>query len=227
MNIEKVVIGNATLYFGDCCDVIPILDKVDAIVTDMPYGVLLGEVDNGQAREKNQISYSSFSDTPEYLDDVAIPALTMALEKADCGLVFTGNRNVGKYPTPAEIGCWYVPAAMSRGKWGFVACNIILYYGKSPRAGRGDFANSFSMQTTSEKNGHPCPKPIKVMRWCVNKVTTEKDKIVLDPFMGSGTTGVACMEQQRKFIGIEIEREYFDVACKRIEQAQQQLHLGL
>ena len=223
--MKPVIIGNATLYLGDCREILPTLPKVDAVITDMPYGVLLGEVSNGQAREKDQQCYSTFSDTPEYLIDVCIPALTVAINGAKCAAVFCGNRNVGLYPQVSEIGCWYVPAATSRGRWGFNTSNIILYYGPSPRAGIGDFANSFSMQAASEKNGHPCPKPIAVMKWLVNKTTIAADSTILDPFMGSGTTGVAAMQLGRKFIGIEIEPKYFDIACERVENAQRQQKL--
>jgi site-specific DNA-methyltransferase (adenine-specific)/modification methylase len=67
---------------------------------------------------------------------------------------------------------------------------------------------------------HPTQKPLCLMRFCVDQL---KDAVViLDPFMGSGTTGVACMQLGRKFIGIEIERKYFDIACERIENAQRQ-----
>ena len=68
---------------------------------------------------------------------------------------------------------------------------------------------------------HPTQKPIALMQWCVEKTTGT----VLDPFMGSGTTGVACANLGRKFIGIEIEPKYFDIACRRIEQAYKQPRL--
>ncbi len=79
--------------------------------------------------------------------------------------------------------------------------------------------------TNAERVGHPTQKPVRVMQESI--LQADCPEIVLDPFMGSGTTGVACMNMSRNFIGIEINSEYFDLACKRIEQAQQQLHLGL
>jgi DNA modification methylase len=75
----------------------------------------------------------------------------------------------------------------------------------------------------AERVGHPTQKPLKVMEWCLTFVPGTCQ--ILDPFMGSGTTGVACMNLGRKFIGIEIERKYFDIACERIEQAQRQRRL--
>jgi DNA modification methylase len=77
---------------------------------------------------------------------------------------------------------------------------------------------------TAEKNGHPVPKPVGWMRWLV-ALTTRRGETVLDPFMGSGTTGVAAVQQGRQFVGIERERAYFDIACERIENAQRQSSL--
>ena len=67
---------------------------------------------------------------------------------------------------------------------------------------------------------HPTQKPVALMAWCIAKATNAKT--VLDPFMGSGTTGVACANLGRSFVGIEREKKYFDLACERIEQAQRQ-----
>ncbi len=70
-----------------------------------------------------------------------------------------------------------------------------------------------------QKSVHPTQKPLRVMQWCLGFI---KGQLILDPFMGSGTTGVACANLGRKFIGIEIEEKYFEIACKRIDQAQRQ-----
>ena len=80
----------------------------------------------------------------------------------------------------------------------------------------------FQSTEAAEKNGHPCPKPIGQMKWLVHRVSPFGDETVLDPFAGSGTTGVACMNLGRKFIGIEIEPKYFDISCERITNAQRQ-----
>ena len=81
----------------------------------------------------------------------------------------------------------------------------------------------FRSETNAERVGHPTQKPLKVMRWCIAQAGNPKT--TLDPFMGSGTTGVACMNLGRKFIGIEIEPKYFDIACERIENAQRQARM--
>jgi DNA modification methylase len=74
--------------------------------------------------------------------------------------------------------------------------------------------------TNAERIGHPTQKPLALMKWCLSFLPDAQT--ILDPFMGSGTTGVACIKMGRKFIGIELEEKYFDIACKRIEGAYQQ-----
>ena len=110
---------------------------------------------------------------------------------------------------------------MTHGPWGFTGLTAILYYGKDYRAGKGALPSSIKVTEAAEKCGHPCPKPIRAWSWLVGKLSQEGETI-LDPFMGSGTTGVACVKLGRKFIGIEIEPKYFDIACKRIEDAYKQ-----
>jgi site-specific DNA-methyltransferase (adenine-specific) len=226
---EKVVIGNATLYRADCLEVLPTLPKVDAVITDPPYGVLLGEVDNGQARAKNQQQpYTKFSDTADYLRGVVIPAFMLAIGKSTRAMVTPGNRNAFLYPKPADVGVWYNPAGTGRGKWGFILAHLIFYYGADPRAGVKATASSTWGKSDPigaiKEEGHPCPKPLMFTEWMVGKASLDGES-VLDPFMGSGTTGVACMKTGRSFIGIEIEPKYFDIACERIENAQRQVRM--
>jgi len=86
---------------------------------------------------------------------------------------------------------------------------------------KGARATAIYSTETSDKNGHPCPKPIGWMRWAVS-LASRAGETILDPFMGSGTTGVAAVKLGRRFIGIEIEPKYFDIACRRIEEATKQ-----
>lgn len=212
---------NVTIYHADCLDVIQKIafGNIDAVITDPPYGVMLGEVSNGQAREKNQQPYTTFSDTPEYVRSHVVPIIEQCIKRFSRVIVTPGNRNLWKYPQPDDIGCWYVPAATSVAKWGFACMNPILYYGKSPRAGKGDTPNSVNMQAVKDKTiAHPCAKPVKFMEWLVIKGSFPGDTI-LDPFMGSGTTGVACVQTGRRFVGIEIDEGYFQIAKAKIEEA--------
>lgn len=224
--LRKEIIGDCTLYLGDSLDVIPTIGMVDAVVTDPPYGVMLGEVDNGQSKAKGQTPYTKFSDTPEYIDLVVVKVIKSCITKFHRVVATTGNRNMWLYPKPDDIGVWYNPAGTSRGRWGFnLVVTPILYWGKDPRAGKGSTPSSCwgkSDSVSDIKNKfHPCPKPLLFTKWLVDKASLFGET-VLDPFMGSGTTGVACAVMGRKFTGIEIEEKYFDIACRRIEDAYKQ-----
>jgi DNA modification methylase len=219
----ETLADGVTLYLGDCRDVLPTLGKVDAVVTDPPYGIDGGR--GGDARDYRKAIYSdAFEDTEEYIATVCVPSVVAALSLAHRGAVTPGIRCLSLYPRPADIGCFYTPAAMTHGPWGFVGFNPVLYYGKDFRAGRGALPSSITVTEAAPKVGHPCPKPTKAWEWLLDKVSQE-DETILDPFMGSGTTGVAAVKLGRKFIGVEIEERYFDIACRRISEALRQPNL--
>jgi DNA modification methylase len=120
------------------------------------------------------------------------------------------------------LGGVYCSAATGRHQWGFKNFLPVLFYGAYPDLHKGaHFPTVIASNETADKNGHPVPKPLGWMSWLVN-LTTRQGETAVDPFMGSGTTGVACVQLGRKFIGIEREPKYFDIACKRIEQAVSQ-----
>ena len=131
-----------------------------------------------------------------------------------------GNACSHLYDPPRAQGAIFYPGGANSGPWGFVCSQPLFYYGADPwlASGKGRRPTGFSSAEGSEKNGHPCPKPIGVTRWMVSRVSFAGET-VLDPFMGSGSTGVAAIDQGRRFVGIEIEPAYFDLACRRIEQA--------
>ena len=222
---NPVVIGNATLYLGDCLEILPTLPKVDAVVTDPPYGVNYA----GSATRhstKDGVSYASFEDTPERIQTEIVPRVMAFIGIATRGALTPGIRNARLYPAPTAEGVIWYPSGANRGPWGFITHQPIYYYGKCPylATGRGSMPTGFATTEPAEKNGHPCPKPIGQMTWILNRASNEGE-VVCDPFMGSGTTGVACMNLGRKFIGIEIEPKYFEIACERIKAAQDQLRL--
>jgi site-specific DNA-methyltransferase (adenine-specific) len=221
--LSKVVtIGNATLYLGDCRELLPVIRDVDALVTDPPYGVSLGVAKDmradghGLAKE----AYSSYEDSYENYCAVVAPSITAALARAKRGAVFVGP-HITEMPKAEAFGGIYCRAASGRHSWGFKVFLPFLLYGKDPELNKGARPLVLESSETADRNGHPCPKPLGWMTWLVSRVTTPGET-VLDPFMGSGTTGVACADLNRPFIGIEIDQKYFDIACQRIESAQSQ-----
>ncbi|MDO8672491.1 MAG: DNA methyltransferase [Dehalococcoidia bacterium] len=208
-----------TIYHGDCRDILPTLEPIDALVTDPPYGVLLGEAGTGQEHERQVKPYTLFSDTVVYLEECVIPGICIALSKVKRGALTPGNRNAFKYPEPQDIGVWYNSAGCGRSRWGFILAHLIFYYGIDPRAGQKATATSTwnKQQTDGLAGDHPCPKPLAFARWLTEKVSLPNETI-LDPFMGSGTTLRAAKDLGRRAIGIEIEERYCEIAAKRLSQ---------
>ena len=214
---------DVTLYCGDCLHILPHLGKVDAVVTDPPYGVSFsGKLTK---RKKMNGGYSSTPDNETTIDQVVVPAIKMCISRFPVVAAFSGTRNVWKYPEAAEIGGVFCGNGTGVGRWGFTCFNPVLFYGKCPYVsnGLGRRPNAFrgsgaGKDGLADKNGHPCPKPLEWMLWAVSRSSLE-NSTVLDPFMGSGTTGVACVKTGRKFIGIELDPAYCEIAKQRIEKA--------
>jgi site-specific DNA-methyltransferase (adenine-specific) len=203
MRVETI--GNATLYLGDCREILPTLPQVDVVVTDPPYG--LGDRWTGGTWGANPM----YDDAREW--DRAIPQalLEEAIAKGNEAIIWGGN-----YYSMPPSRCWLSWRKSSRME---TMADFELAWTTLDRP---------SKEITEDRNPdgkreHPTQKPIRVMVWTLSFVP--EANTVLDPFMGSGTTGVACMNLGRKFIGIEIEPKYFDMACQRIENAQRQERL--
>lgn len=209
MRVEHLAEG-VTLYCGDCLEVLPTLERVHAVVMDPPYGLA------GADTEKN--NYDSFSDTPEEVETLVAGVLRWG--NYDRLVMTPGQRMMFKYPEPSAVGVFYYPAGTGSCSWGFVGWQPIFYYGKDPvlADGKGRAANSFYATERAEQNGHPCQKPIGQWSRLLER-STRRGELVLDPFMGSGTTGVACVKLGRRFIGVEIDAGYFDLSCSRISAA--------
>lgn len=207
------VIGNATLYLGDCRGILPTLPKVDAVITDPPYGI-------GEAAGKNK-SRSKMAISKDFGDDswddepIADDLIRMVREAGKWAVIFGGN-----YYAMPPARCWLV-WDKENGENDFADCE--LAWTNLPRAVRRiRYMWHGMLRANGETRGdHPTQKPIGVMEWAINHVPAPSQTI-LDPFMGSGTTGVACMNLGRQFIGIEREPKYFEIACRRIEDAQRQ-----
>jgi DNA modification methylase len=209
-------IGDCTLYNADCREILPTLGKVDAVVTDPPYGI-------GEAAGKNK-SRGNIAVAKDYgdnaWDDRPIPAELMALVRGAGrhAVIFGGNY----YDCP-PASCWLVWDKLN-GDNDFADCE--LAWTNLPKAVRRlRYMWNGMLRANGETRGdHPTQKPVGVMKWCLQQLPATAQSVI-DPFMGSGTTGVACVQLSRKFIGIEIEPKYFDIACKRIEEATRQPRL--
>jgi DNA modification methylase len=197
-------------------EILPTLTGVDAVVTDPPYGVVLGSrVNNGRERD----AYESFDDSPEALESIIRAAMPHMLRIARRCVLTPGVRNQWKWPTPTHVGAIFQPAGAGCNAWGFSCWQPIFYYGEDPFSGKGSRPDSFQCTEAAEKNGHPCPKPIGLWTKVLHRVSLEGETI-LDPFAGSGTTGVACLRTNRRFIGIEIDEHYAAIAAKRLARAE-------
>lgn len=216
-----------TLYSGDCLEILPTLDtgSIDAVITDPPYGVKLKGKRTKRPGSLVNTGYKSLDDNEALVMKVAIPAVKLCIKLFGRVLVMPGTRYLWKYPEPRDIGCVFNPSGAGFGRWGFRCFHPILYYGPCPylASSAGARPNSFKDIAAGEKvEGFPCPKPLRWMEWLVQRGSLLGDT-VLDPFMGSGTTGVACVRTDRNFIGIEINPDYFEIARQRIETAQPRL----
>jgi DNA modification methylase len=173
-------------------------------LTDPPYGI--GE------------SYVSHDDTRENLATLIEHFLPLVRERCDVVLLTPGNRNQRLYPQPEWTLAWFVPAGTGANPWGFTCWQPILAFGKDPflKNRRGSRPDAFVMTESAENSlGHPCPKPVGVWSWIMERGSLNAGDLVLDPFAGSGTTIIAAEKLGRRCAAIEMAPEYVDVAVVR------------
>ena len=190
-------IGGQRLILGDCLDVMPTLGRFDAVVTDPPYGI--GAASGAHSNLK--MANKSWDDMPpdlSFLPDV--PSIIWGgnyfnLPPSRCFLFWD------KHPMPPSY-------AAGELAWTSLDRNAAKWCGKV-----GDLV-------PVSARSHPTQKPVPLMEWCLGFLPDAKT--ILDPFMGSGTTLVACQKLGRHGIGIEIDPDYFEIACRRVEEAARQ-----
>ena len=204
-----------TIYCADARRILPNIADGFVTVTDPVYGIDGGR--GGDAKDFGKGKYSSGIDTEEYVQFVCVPVIALAIYKSLRAAVTPGIRCLHLYPRPHDIGCFWTPAAATHGPWGFTTFQPILYYGKDYRAGKGALPTGRQVTEPAVKNGHPCPKPTAAWRWLIDKMSADGE-LVVDPFMGSGTTLVAAKMLGRRAIGIEISEEYCEIAVKQLRQ---------
>lgn len=210
MRVETI--GDATLYQGDCRDILPTLGRVDAVVTDPPFGMSFQS-------NFRQVQHAAIAND----GDETLLRWACEIPVRHSRYVFCRWDNVGGLPKPKSVVTWV------KNNWSMgdleheharqteVAC---FYAGPDHFFPRGRPTDVIECPRTGNVY-HPTEKPIALM-WAIVGWT---DGTVLDPFMGSGTTGVACAQRGRAFVGIEVDLAHFDTACKRIEESYRQPRL--
>lgn len=220
--MNPVIIGDATLYLGDALEILRSINA-DVAIADPVYGIYTGEKSGLRKSSKSRARYDTnhFEDTPEYVESVMVPCLEICVEQFGRAVITPGSKCLWSYPKPTHVGTFQYPGSTVMSSWGPMMWQAILYYGKDPHHGTL-LPDSFTNCNDWDRGiDHPCPKPLKSWTRLVARAS-KLGETVCDYVMGSGTTGVACAQLGRKFIGIEIEEKYFDISCKRIEQAYAQ-----
>jgi DNA modification methylase len=215
--MKPVIIGDATLYCGDCMDIFPLIGKVDAVITDPPYGIGL-KVKTRSTKQNDAYSGGQFKTDFSAIhgDDYEFdPTFLLGYP-----CILWGANNYARY-LPASNGwlVWYKCGGIK----GFAMSECEMAWSNILSSTR-HFDHLWHGFKRASENGkkveHPTQKPIALMAWCIQHAASAET--ILDPFMGSGTTGVAAIQLGRKFIGIERDPAYFEIACRRIELAVSQ-----
>ena len=228
---RREVIGDCTLYLGDAMGILPTLNPADLVVSDVPYALTTG------GKAKSSQTMSGIFAAENYANDgqlvaatVAFPAMMDALyvslvESADC-YVMANDKNVNALTNAAlqagfqfhNLLVWD-KVAPTANRWYMKNLEFTLYLWK----GRARTINNPSSKQlirggVDKETNHPTEKPVYLMEEYILNSSARGD-VVLDPFMGSATTGVACVRTGRKFVGIEIDPTFFEIACRRIRAA--------
>ena len=210
MRVETI--GDATLYLGDCRDVLPTLGPVDAVVTDPPFGMSFQS--NHRTLQHAAIANDGTDELLRWATEI---------RPKHSAYVFCRWDNLANLPKPKSVVTWV------KNNWSMgdleheharqteVAC---FYPGPSHRFPKGRPTDVIECPRTGNIH-HPTEKPVALM-WAIVRWT---EGVVLDPFMGSGTTGVACAQLGRPFVGVEMDPTHFATACRRIEEAYRQPRL--
>jgi hypothetical protein len=192
--------------------------EIDSVIADPPYGVELKERVTKHSRRS---ASSLYMDDSAWVENQIIPRVMAWVGTAKRAAITPGIRMLQRYPNAADIGGVFQPNGAGCGPWGFTCFHPVLFYGKCPYLATRRGSRPTAVRATnwvSADVDHPCPKPVEFMQWMVERASNAGE-MVADPFMGSGTTGIACIKTGRNFIGIEKSPEYFDIACRRIEKA--------
>lgn len=200
-SMRKEVIGRCTLYNGDCADILPLIGKVKSVLTDPPYGIGIAA---NPVRQKHSKKQWDSAPPPK-------PLIESLLNCSEDQIIWGGNY----FHLPPSRG-YFIWDKIQPEDFSLAMCEYAWF-------SKDHNAKIFRKSPIGYDKFHPTQKPVELMQFCLKYLSL--DGIVLDPFMGSGSTGVACQKSGYNFVGIEIDPEYFDIACKRIEEASKQIDL--
>lgn len=231
------VIGDCVLYLGDALEILPLLGKVDAVVTDIPYGISVKGAKN--VSPNGTRNYDFFPGDDDWKAQAILAKESTLLAIASLPKTFVmwcGHRQIGNITEVLESAGYATrmifwrkkcPAPCAPGS-GFATAVECAVYGYLPsRTWHGSQYEFNIFEADNYRYGqpgkveHPTQKPLSLMQWNIQLLTNPGD-VVLDCFAGSFTTGVACAKMGRRFIGIEREEKYFDIGVKRITDAYRQ-----
>jgi len=215
---EKVVIGNAELWHGDCREVLPLLSRSLAIVSDPPYGIGYKKGAGGKGNHSWAIDGNRNREAIIGDDETFNPLHLLNFDQA---VLFGADH----YAQALPRGRWLAWDKLDgKEPWDSFSDVEFAWHSKTGAARIFRMVWKGMCQGAGKDKGtrrtHPTQKPVDLMEWCIVQAGTPA--AVCDPYMGTGTTGVAAMNLGLRFIGVEIHRPYFDIACKRIARAQAQ-----
>jgi len=228
---EKVTIGSADIYLGDCRDVLQFVAKDAAIVSDPPYGI--GYAHGGHGPAKKATAATKRGNRPIFGDDAPFDPQFWT-ERFSNVLLFGADHFYPRLPDRGRFLAWNKLGPFPPMGDCFSDVEFAWHSGEKTARIFSHLWKGFSFSQQGERDGlvngrasrlHPTQKPVQLMAWCIEQAGCPA--LVFDPYMGSGTTGVAALEMGLKFIGCEIDRQYFDIACKRLERANSQEALAL
>jgi site-specific DNA-methyltransferase (adenine-specific) len=241
MRIERI--GDAVLYNGDCLEVMAGLDPVDHVISDPPYEAHMHAAKRGKKAfgSKQRIRTDGHANPPpvdfDSIDGVRGAATPLIVEKSNgWTLLFCTPEGVAAWRDALEVAdakykracVWVKPDSAPQFNGQCPAMGAEMFVAAWCGAGHsrwngGGRRNVFThpCQPTDRDGRHPTEKPVSLMQELIS-LFTNPGQTILDPFAGSGTTGVACARMGRKFIGIELDQRYFDIACERIAKAYAQ-----
>lgn len=237
---REEIIGDCKLLLGDCLEIMPCF-SVNHIITDPPYEASLHTSKNslrGPVRVDSGPDLKGLNFAP--IDDIRKRVVEISSEV--CGgwfIAFCTIEGVAKWANEINVssmkykrGCLWVkpdstPQLNGQGPAQGAECFVTAWNGPGHAKWNAGGKRGVYTHLTNDRNRtglHPTEKPVPLMAEILKDFTNQRE-VILDPFMGSGTTGVACAKLDRKFIGIELDPAYFDIACKRIEQSYSQTDL--